>query len=74
MVAKPSGTRTPAAASWLIISPSEEFLPPTESTSDERNSMKSMTLACSDMDAVSFVMLNSVTLLPAGIADSNLRE
>ena len=51
VVAKPSGTRTPALASWLIISPREEFLPPTESTSVERSSVKSMTLACWDMDA-----------------------
>ena len=33
VVAKPPGTRTPAAASWLIISPREAFLPPTASTS-----------------------------------------
>jgi hypothetical protein len=33
VVAKPPGTRTPASASWLIISPSEAFLPPTDSTS-----------------------------------------
>ena len=33
VVAKPSGTVTPACARWLIISPSEEFLPPTVSTS-----------------------------------------
>ena len=33
VVAKPPGTRTPAVASWLIISPSEAFLPPTDSTS-----------------------------------------
>jgi [pyruvate, water dikinase]-phosphate phosphotransferase / [pyruvate, water dikinase] kinase len=29
VVAKPPGTLTPRAASWLIISPSEAFLPPT---------------------------------------------
>ena len=29
VVAKPPGTRIPAPASWLIISPSEAFLPPT---------------------------------------------
>ena len=29
VVAKPPGTRMPAPASWLIISPSEAFLPPT---------------------------------------------
>ena len=34
VVAKPPGTRTPEAASWLIISPREAFLPPTVSTSD----------------------------------------
>ncbi len=33
VVAKPPGTRTPEAASWLIISPSEAFLPPTASMS-----------------------------------------
>ena len=33
VVAKPPGTRTPEAASWLIISPREAFLPPTDSTS-----------------------------------------
>lgn len=30
---KAPGTRTPAPVSWLIISPSEAFFPPTESTS-----------------------------------------
>ena len=33
VVAKPVGTRTPAAANWEIISPKEAFLPPTDSTS-----------------------------------------
>ncbi len=33
VVAKPPGTRTPVAASWLIISPRLAFLPPTTSTS-----------------------------------------
>jgi hypothetical protein len=33
VVAKPPGTRTPLAASWLIISPRLAFLPPTASTS-----------------------------------------
>ncbi len=51
VVAKPSGTRTPADASWLIISPSDEFLPPTESTSVERSCVKSMTRGDEDMEA-----------------------
>src|SRR5262245_46334984 len=33
VVANPPGTRTPLAASWLIISPRLAFLPPTASTS-----------------------------------------
>ena len=33
VVAKPSGTRRPAADNWLSISPSDAFLPPTDSTS-----------------------------------------
>ena len=37
VVAKPPGTRTPAPDSWLIISPSDAFLPPTESTSVMRS-------------------------------------
>src|SRR3546814_1773185 len=37
VVAKPPGTRTPALDSWLIISPSDAFLPPTESTSVMRS-------------------------------------
>src|SRR5690606_10534590 len=43
VVAKPPGTRTPAPASWLIISPSEAFLPPTESTSVMRSCSKDTT-------------------------------
>src|SRR5258706_14158168 len=43
VVAKPSGTRTPRDASWLIISPSEAFLPPTRSTSVIRSSLKGTT-------------------------------
>src|SRR5690606_3576784 len=37
VLAKPPGTRTPAPDSWLIISPNDAFLPPTESTSDMRS-------------------------------------
>ncbi len=37
VVAKPPGTRTPAPDSWLIISPRDAFLPPTESTSVMRS-------------------------------------
>ena len=40
VVANPPGTRMPAAASWLIISPSEAFLPPTSSTSVMRSSFE----------------------------------
>jgi hypothetical protein len=36
VVAKPVGTRTPWG-SWEIISPSEAFLPPTDSTSVMRS-------------------------------------
>jgi regulator of PEP synthase PpsR (kinase-PPPase family) len=43
VVAKPPGTRTPASASWLIISPSEAFLPPTDSTSVMRRFSKEAT-------------------------------
>src|SRR5690606_10058878 len=43
VVAKPPGTRTPAPANWLIISPSEAFLPPTESTSVMRSCSKDTT-------------------------------
>ena len=38
VVAKPPGTETPRSASWPIISPSEEFLPPTWARSDRRRS------------------------------------
>ncbi len=43
VVANPPGTRTPDADSWLIISPSEAFLPPTESTSVMRKSSNGTT-------------------------------
>src|SRR5450830_66776 len=45
VVAKPPGTRTPAPASWLIISPSDAFLPPTDSTSVMRRFSKETTYA-----------------------------
>ncbi len=41
VVANPPGTRTPAPESWLIISPSEEFLPPTLATSAARTAARS---------------------------------
>ena len=44
VVAKPPGTRTPEAASWLIISPKEAFLPPTSPTSSMRRWSKA--IAC----------------------------
>src|SRR3970282_1711463 len=43
VVANPPGTRTPAPPSWLIISPSEAFLPPTSATSFMRKVAKSRT-------------------------------
>ena len=43
VVAKPPGTWTPDAESWLISSPSEAFLPPTTSTSVMRSSSNGMT-------------------------------
>ncbi len=49
VVAKPPGTRMPARASWLIISPSDAFLPPTRSTSPIRRWSKKMTRCCSLM-------------------------
>lgn len=47
VVAKPVGTRTPASESWLIISPSDAFLPPTISTSVIRNCSNGITYAWS---------------------------
>ena len=47
VVAKPPGTRMPAPASWLIISPSDAFLPPTSSTSVMRSRSNGMTRALS---------------------------
>src|SRR3546814_888692 len=44
VVAKPPGTETPRSASWPIISPSEEFLPPTWARSDRRRSRSQRTL------------------------------
>ena len=41
--ANPVGTRTPTEANCEIISPKEEFLPPTDSTSPTRNSSKGKT-------------------------------
>jgi hypothetical protein len=41
--------RMPAAESWLIISPSEAFLPPTCSTSRIRKYSNAMTRCCSAM-------------------------
>ena len=43
VVAKPPGTRIPAWPSWLIISPSDAFLPPTWSTSPIRRPSKGIT-------------------------------
>src|SRR2546425_2867663 len=43
VVAKPPGTRMPAAASAFIISPSEAFLPPTRSRSAMRRSLSQAT-------------------------------
>src|SRR6266404_8712638 len=43
VVAKPPGTRIPAAVSALIISPSEAFLPPTRSRSGMRRSLSQAT-------------------------------
>ena len=50
------GTRTPACASWLIISPSEAFLPPTDSTSVILSCEKGMTYLprCMTMPTFSF--------------------
>ena len=45
VVAKPPGTRTPLADSWLMSSPSEAFLPPTDSTSVILSSSKGTTRA-----------------------------
>ena len=45
MVAKPSGTRTPARRGWLTISPREEFLPPTCSRSASPSSENHRTLS-----------------------------
>src|SRR6478672_12197958 len=45
VVAKPPGTETPRSASWPIISPSEEFLPPTWARSDRRRSRSHRILA-----------------------------
>ena len=46
-MAKPSGTRTPAAARLLTISPSEAFLPPTSSRSASPSSANHRTLSVS---------------------------
>src|SRR5690606_36824717 len=45
VVAKPPGTDTPRPASWPIISPSEEFLPPTWARSVRRRSRSQRILA-----------------------------
>ncbi len=45
VVAKPPGTRMPAPDSWLIISPSDAFLPPTASMSSIRKRSNGMTCA-----------------------------
>ena len=42
-VAKPPGTRTPLAASWLMSSPREAFLPPTLATSVMRSDSRGWT-------------------------------
>src|SRR5436190_15598361 len=47
VVAKPPGTRMPAAARALIISPSEAFLPPTRSRSAMRRSLSQTALISS---------------------------
>ena len=44
VVAKPPGTETPSPDSSPIISPSEEFLPPTWARSDRRRSCSQRTL------------------------------
>ena len=43
VVAKPPGTRTPAAESWLMSSPREAFLPPTDATSVMRSCSRGST-------------------------------
>jgi hypothetical protein len=45
VVAKPSGTRTPAEARFPIISPSDEFFPPTSSRSAIPNDENHLTFA-----------------------------
>src|SRR5271169_2052132 len=51
VVAKPPGTRTPKRASWLIISPSDAFLPPTLPTSPMRNVSNQEIYFCSIMSS-----------------------